>query len=252
MLKAIVVDDETPARDELSYLLSHEPDLEVVGQADSGTAAIALAAELKPHVVFMDIAMRGMNGLEAAGVIRKILPNAIVIFATAYDHYAVQAFEIGAVDYVLKPFEEERIHTAVERLKTYRPAEWQAAGQRIDAALDAQKVTIHKLPVERNGKIVLVNYDDIIYVTTDPGQVKVVACDADYSYTGTLADIEQRTDGTKLIRVHKSYLVNLDKVKEVIPWFKGTYWLKMDHVSGIEIPVSKSKIKLVKDLFGLK
>ncbi|MDU2063212.1 MAG: LytTR family DNA-binding domain-containing protein [Sporomusaceae bacterium] len=252
MLRTLVVDDETPARDELVYLLSLASGIDVVGQADSGAAAISLAADLKPHVVFMDIAMRGMNGLEAAAVIRKILPETLVIFATAYDDYAIKAFEIGAVDYVLKPFEVERIHAAVKRLKTYRTAEWQAAGQRIDAAIETQKVALNKLPAEKNGKIVLIHYDDIVYVTTEGGLVTLVTAKEQYGYQGTLAEIEERTKGTELLRVHKSYIVNLNKVKEVIPWFKGTYWLKVNSAGAVEIPVSKTKIKEIKEIFGLK
>lgn len=252
MLKAVVVDDEKPARDELCYLLSLASDIEVIGQADSGAAAITLAARLKPHVIFMDIDMRGMNGLETAVVLRTVLPEVIVIFATAYDHYAIQAFEIGAIDYILKPFEEQRVHAAIERLKNYHYVDWQAAGERIDRALQQTKININKLPVLKNGKIMLVNYDEIIYATTEAGTVIIVTAEGCYEYQGTLAKIEERTRQTQLVRVHKSYVVNLDKVKEVIPWFKGTYWLKVDHPSDAEIPVSKSQIKTIKELLGLK
>ena len=251
-LKTLVVDDEKPARDELCYLLSTESAIEVIGQADSGAAAITLAASLKPHVIFMDIDMRGMDGLEAAAVIRTVLPKVIVIFATAYDHYAVQAFEIGAVDYILKPFEGARVHATIERLKNYPAMDWHAAGKRIDAALQQTKVNVTKLPVLKNGKIRLVNYNEIIYATTDAGTVTIVTDEERYEYQGTLTEIEERTRQTQLVRVHKSYIVNLDKVNEVIPWFKGTYWLKVDHPSAIEIPVSKSQIKAIKKILGLK
>jgi len=250
--KALIVDDEKPARDELNYLLSTENAIQVIGQADSGAAAITSAANLKPQVIFMDIDMRGMDGLEAAAVIRTVLPDVIIIFATAYDHYAVKAFEIGAVDYILKPFEGERVHATIERLKSYHSMDWQAAGSRIDAALQQTKMTFTKLPVLKNGKIRLLNYDEIIYATTDNGIVTIVTHEERYEYQGTLTDIEKRTRPTELVRVHKSYIVNLNKVTEVIPWFKGTYWLKMDHPSGIEIPVSKSQIKTIKELLGLK
>lgn len=252
MLKALVVDDEKPARDELSYLLSLEQALEVVGQADSGAAAITLAAKLKPNVIFMDIEMRGVTGLEAAAVLRTLLPDVIIVFSTAYDHYAIKAFEIGAVDYILKPFEGQRVHAAVERLKNYPPSHWQAATQRIDEALHQTKTVVTKLPVDKNGKIVLVSYDDIVYVTIKRGIVLVITYQDVFQYHGTLAELEERTRQTALMRVHKSYLVNLDKVNEVIPWFKGTYWLKVDHPLGTEIPISKNQIKEIKSLLGLK
>jgi len=252
MLRALIVDDEAPARDELRYLLSLEAGIEVVGEADGGLTAIGLAAHLKPNVVFLDVEMHGMNGLEAAAVIRTVAPQALIVFATAYDEYAFQAFEVGAVDYILKPFESERIHTTLERLNNYRPEEWEAAAERVDAALSKTKITVQKLPVEKNGKIVMVNYSDIIYAYAQTGQVLVVTVNGEFEFTGTLSELQERVGGTSMVRVHKSYIVNMDKVKEVIPWFKGTYWLKVEGCPDAEIPVSKSNIKQIKDILGLK
>lgn len=252
MFKALVVDDESPARDELVYLLSLEKDITVVGQADSGPSSIAQAAELKPDVIFMDIEMRGMTGLETAAVLRKIVPQAIIIFATAYDHYAVKAFEIGALDYVLKPFEEERIHATLQRVRQYSQEHIASLNAHFDEALQRQKIIVKKLPAEKNGKIVLIHYEDIIYVTVLSGLVRVVTKEDTYSYNGTLSEIEERTRDSQLVRVHKSYLVNLNKVHEVVPWFKGTYWLKVEGCPDVEIPVSKNQIKDIKELLGLK
>ena len=250
VLSILIVDDENPARDELTYLLSLENEVEIVGEADSGAAAIGLAAQLKPNVIFMDVQMRGMNGLETAVVLRTIIPDTLLVFATAYDEYAVQAFEVGAVDYLLKPFESGRIHMTVERLKSYHSDEWGAAVQRVDAALHKAKVVVQKLPLEKNGKIIMVHYNDLIYVYTQKGMVTVVTIYGEYGYVGTLTELEDRLIQTALVRVHKSYIVNLDKVKEVVPWFKGTYWLKVE--GDIEIPVSKSKVKEIKGILGLK
>lgn len=252
MLRILSVDDESPARDELTYLLSLESEAEVVGEADSGTAAIAMAAELKPNVIFLDVQMRGMNGLETASVLRAVLPKALIVFATAYDEYAVKAFEVGAVDYILKPFERERIHATIERLKNYHPDEWLAAAGRIDAALTKTKIVIKKLPLEKNGKIIMVHYDDLIYAYTQKGLVNVVTAAGEFSYGGTLTELEMRLAGSNLVRVHKSYIVNMDKVKEVVPWFKGTYWLKVEGDREAEIPVSKGQIKEIKEILGLK
>jgi DNA-binding LytR/AlgR family response regulator len=252
VLSIITVDDESPARDELKYLLSLESELEMVGEADSGAAAIGLAAQLKPNVIFMDVEMRGMNGLETAAVLRKVVPETLIVFATAYDEYAVQAFTIGAVDYILKPFERKRIHLTVERLKSYRGDDWLAAVDRVDAALNKSRVLVQKMPLEKNGKILMVNYKDIIYVHTQKGFVTVVTIDGEFGYGGTLTELEERLDQTNLVRVHKSYIVNMDKVKEVVPWFKGTYWLKVEEAAEVEIPVSKSRIKDIKDILGLK
>lgn len=252
MLKALIVDDEAPARDELKYLLSQEEAILVIGEADSGPTAISLAFELKPDVIFLDVEMRGMNGLETAIVLRNTVPQAVVVFATAYDEYALKAFEVGAIDYLLKPFEGDRVHAAVERLKKYRPDEWQQAVTRIDEMLNRSKIIVHKLPVDKNGKIALISYQDIIYAVAQGGRVTVVTASDAYEYNGTLTEMQERLKGSTLMRVHKSYIVNMDKVKEVIPWFKGTFWLKMDDKSNSEIPVSKTQIKLLKEILGLK
>lgn len=252
VLNVLVVDDESPARDELKYLLSSENDVTVVGEGDSGTQAISLAAQLKPDVIFLDVQMRGMNGLETAAILRTVVPNTLLVFATAYDEYAVKAFELGAVDYLLKPFEQERIHGTVERIKNYRPEEWLVAVEHMDTALSKNKISIKKLPLEQNGKIIMVNYKDLIYAYTQRGIVNVVTTGGTFGYSGTLAEMELRLAHTNVVRVHKSYIVNMDKITEVVPWFKGTYWLKVEGDSSAEIPVSKSQIKEIKDILGLK
>lgn len=252
MIRTLIVDDEAPARDELKYLLSQEEGISIVGEADSGPEAIRLATREKPAVIFLDVAMRGLSGLETAVVLRTVVPDALIVFATAYDEYAVKAFEVGAVDYVLKPFEQARIRRSIGRIREYHPQEWAEAAKRVDTVLTKSKIIIAKLPVERNGKILLVDYDDIVYISTQSGSVTVVTAGDRFYYSGTLAELEERLLNTSLVRVHKSYIVNLDKVKEIIPWFKGTYWLKVEGVPDMEIPVSKSQIKGIKDILGLK
>ena len=252
VLNVLSVDDESPARDELKYLLSLEAGIHVVGEADSGMQAISLASQLKPNVIFLDVQMRGMNGLETATILRTVVPETLLVFATAYDEYAVKAFEVGAIDYILKPFEGERIHGAIERLKNYRPDEWLAAGKRLDTALSKTKIIVKKLPLEQNGKIIMVNYNDLIYAYTQRGLVSVVTTNGEFGYGGTLTEMEIRLTHTNLVRVHKSYIVNMDKVTEVVPWFKGTYWLKVEGDHEAEIPVSKSQIKEIKEILGLK
>lgn len=254
MLNLLIVDDELPARDELRYLLEQEEGVRIVGEADSGAAALTKAAELKPDVIFLDVEMRGMSGLEAGGVLRHLLPHSLIVFATAYDEYAIRAFELGAVDYVLKPFEQERLHVTLERIKTYRSEEWQAAAERLDATLGRGRLrpAVNKLPLDHNGKIVMVDYDAVFYAATQCGLVQVYTETGVMNYNGTLADLEERLADTHLVRVHKSYLVNLDKVREVVPWFKGTYWLKLEGCPEAEIPVSKSQIKEIKDMLGIR
>lgn len=246
MLKAVVVDDEVLAREELKFLLSQE-DVVIVGEADNGGAAIALAAETKPQAVFLDIDMKNMSGLETAKILRKILPDTVIIFATAHDNYAINAFELGAVDYLLKPFAAERVQAAVARIREYLML------RQTDSKPDAMKgkISVDKLPVEYNGKIMLINYCNISYAYSSGGIVKIVAERCEYYYNGTLTELEEKLAEFNFMRVHKSYVVNMTKVKEVIPWFKGTYWLKLEGISH-EIPVSKGQIKDIKDILGIK
>lgn len=252
MLKILIVDDEVPARDELRYLLDSTPDIQIVGEADNAAGAIALTTQVQPDVIFLDINMRDIDGLEAAAILRKIAGHIMIVFATAYDEYAIKAFEVGAVDYILKPFDQERVNQTVMRLKSYRQEEWKAAAGRIDTVLDTAKIQIHKLPVEKGGKIIMLNYSDIIYAYAHTGHVTVVTADEKVNYSGSLSELEERFGNTNMLRVHKSYIANMDKVQEVVPWFKGTYWLKMEDCPQVEIPVSKSQIKEIKVILGLK
>lgn len=251
MLRAIIVDDEAPARDELVYLLAQEQGIEVAGEAADGAAAVALAAQTKPDVVFLDIELRGMNGLETARVLRELLPQTMIVFATAYDSYALQAFELGALDYLLKPFEQRRLKQTLLRLQNYRPDEWRQAGERLDAALDSCRIKLNKLAVEKDGKIVLLRCEDLLCAQAQGKSVAILTANGEYGYAGTLAELEQRLRGTAAMRVHKSFVVNLDKVTEVVPWFKGTYWLRLSGRPELEIPVSKSQIKALKEALGL-
>lgn len=251
MLKILLVDDEQPARAELRYILSLMPQTEVIGEAADGTQAIPLAAEYKPDVIFLDINMPGISGLEAAGVIRRLVPEAMIVFATAYDEYALKAFEIGAVDYVLKPFAEVRIEQTVARLGRYQENDRRQAGVRLDDLLLQVSRPVQKLPVEKSGKISLIDYENILYAYTSQGCVRLVTKETELEYQGSLAELEEKVRGSMLRRVHKSYIVNLSQVSEVIPWFKGTYWLKLAGGSATEIPVSKSQIKTIKALLGL-
>lgn len=252
MLNILIVDDELPARDELRYLLSFTPEVSIVGEADHAATAIELVAKLQPDVIFLDINMRDINGMDAAVIIRKVAAQSMIVFATAYDEYALQAFDIGAVDYILKPFEQERITKTVARLESYQQEEWRAAVKRLDTVLNGSTFQIQKLPVEKLGKIVLLNYSEIIYAYAQAGRVVIVTAGEELVYHGTLCELEERVTDTHMLRVHKSYLVNMDKVREVVPWFKGTYWLKVEHCPQAEIPVSKSQIKEIKCILGLK
>lgn len=250
---AIVVDDEPLARDELKYLLSARSGCQVVGEAEDGAGAVRLVAERRPDVVFLDIDMPGMSGNDAARAILTFPHPPLVIFATAYGEYALKAFELGAVDYVLKPFEQQRLATTIERIEGLRKrsTDWEAAVERVACLLGSGRPKVKKLPVESRGEIKLLDYEAIVYAVAHGGDVSVVTRGEAYTYNGTMAELESRLSSEGFLRVHKSYLVNLERVEGVLPWFKGTYWLVMGDAKHTQVPVSKSQVKDLKNLLGM-
>ena len=249
--KTVIVDDEELAREELRYLLLPYTDIEIAGEADSGQAALDLAKSVNPQVIFLDIQMRGINGYETAKEVRRISPGTLIVFATAYDDYAVKAFEIEAIDYLLKPFEADRIAHTVERIRRIaREQTWQTAVQNVDTVLRT-RLLVKKLPVLKSGKLILIDYQDIVLAHTTGGGVEVVTGNSVCSFEGTLTDLEERLQNEPFLRIHKSFIANLEKITEIIPWFKGTYWLKMADQRNSQIPVSKLQIKKLKEVLGL-
>jgi len=250
---AIVVDDEPLARDELKFLLSAHPACRVVGEAENAAAALDLAQKLSPDVAFMDIEMRGLSGLEAARRMLSLPRPPLVVFATAYNEYAVRAFELGAVDYILKPFEEKRLAKTIERINAMKENvdDWASALGKVALLLEEKKPRVQKLPVEKNGQIRLLDFNEVVYGRAWAGGARIYTDGDAYEYTGTMAELEERLGKESFLRVHKSYVVNLNRVEGIIPWFKGTYWLVMNDTQHTQIPVSKNQVKDLKAILGL-
>lgn len=255
-ISALIVDDEQPARDELAYLLKSLPDVEVVGQGKNGVEAVNLIRELNPDVVFLDVQMPGLDGL---AVVKKLLDRKArlpyVIFATAYDHYAVQAFEVNAVDYLLKPIAKGRLEKAIGKIR--RELEGSAPiAQKLDRLVQLvegrpvpQK---SKLLVKCAGRHVLVNSDDIIYASIEDGVITVVTREFEgESNFRTIEELQSNLDPNSFWRVHRSFLVNINRIREVVPWFKSSYQLKMDDRKQTEVPVSRAQTRKLRDLFNL-
>lgn len=253
VLTAILVDDEKLARQELSFLLDSFEEIKVVGQASNGPEALKQIHALDPDIVFMDVQMPGLNGLE---VVRELvrrggrLPH--IIFATAYDQYAVQAFEVNAADYLLKPIEKPRLKKTIERALTETPVEEVGKMKRLLSHLREQAAPPSKVLIKSNSRLLLVDAGDIIYATVKDGLVRVVATQADgESNYKTLDDLQSNLGERSFWRAHRSYLVNIDRIKEVIPWFKSTYQLRMSDPEQAEIPVSRGQTKRLRELFRL-
>ncbi|MBX9599692.1 MAG: LytTR family DNA-binding domain-containing protein [Bryobacteraceae bacterium] len=249
-MQALLVDDEQLASDELAYLLKQHADIEVVATANNGLDAVRLIEELQPDLVFIDVQMPGLDGL---GVIRELrekdIPLPYFILATAYDQYAVDAFRWEALDYLLKPVEAERLAIAVERARKVI-AEKTRTAEAAPAPRPALQRT--KLLVRSQNRNFIVDAQDVIYATIDDGLITVVttALEGQSNYR-TIEELQSNLDPDTFWRVHRSYLVNIHRIKEVIPWFKSSYQLRMDDRKQTEIPVSRVQTKRLRSLLKL-
>ncbi|PYI50746.1 LytR/AlgR family response regulator transcription factor [Paenibacillus flagellatus] len=248
MLKALIVDDEPISRDELAYLLRRTGLVEVVGEADRLDRALALVRETEPDVVFLDIQLEGESGMDMARTIRdqggEAKPE--IVFATAYDEYALQAFELNASDYVLKPFEESRIKRAVE--KVAKLIERRGADAATAVRRPKQPERPERLPVSVDDRIMLIPADRIVYVGFEDGKTVIATDDRDYRVNEPLTTLERRLEHGSFFRVHRAYVVNLDAVVEIQPWFHSTCNLIMRN--GASVPVSRTYLKELKQLLG--
>lgn len=250
MYRAFVVDDEKPSRDELIYLLNQLEDISVIGEAGSGEDAFEEIVQKRPDIVFLDIELHDMNGLQLAEQILSIY-NPHIVFATAYDAYAIKAFEIQALDYLLKPFSAQRLSTTINRLRQMTEADEKQLAKILDLLAKKQQKETAKIPINRDGKILLLAKEKIIFVETRERNCMIRSEVGEFLVPGSLGEWEARLQGYPFFRVHRSFIINLDKVKEIIPWFQNTYQVVMDGYENDPLPVGRNKIALLKDLLNL-
>jgi two-component system response regulator LytT len=257
-LSAVIVDDEQLARDELAFLLKDVGDVEVVAQGKNGVEAVSLIREHNPDLVFLDVQMPGLDGF---GVLKKLLDKKValpkIVFATAFDQYAVKAFEVNAVDYLLKPFDKKRVAQSLERVRSKMEAGG-ASSDKLETLvrmLESQRPQPSKILIKSGGRLFLVNQKDIGFASIDEGVITVVTCGPSgmegQSNCRTLEELLDSLDPNLFWRAHRSYLVNINRIKEVVPWFKSSYQLRMDDRKQTEIPVSRAQTKRLRELFGL-
>jgi two-component system, LytTR family, response regulator len=250
-ISAVLVDDEQLARDELSYLLKEFPEVEVLASGRNGLEAIKLVEDLEPDVVFLDVQMPGLDGF---GVIQKLreknIPLPHFILATAYDQYAIEAFRWEALDYLLKPIEKERLTLAIDRAcKTIAE---KSKLLPVEPAVVKSGVQRTKLLVRNSNRHFIVDAQDMIYATIADGLITVVASGVEgESNYRTIEELQSNLDPDIFWRVHRSFLVNINRIKEVIPWFKSSFQLRMDDKKQTEIPVSRVQTKRLRALLKL-
>jgi two-component system, LytTR family, response regulator LytT len=254
-MQTLIVDDEKPARDELAFLLKGFSEVSVVGQGKNGLEAVALIKEHNPDLVFLDVHMPGLDGF---GVIQKLKERKLkmphVVFATAYDHYAVKAFEVSAVDYILKPFDKQRVGRAIQRAKKMVEAE-SFPGERLEALvsqLGQRQGQPVKLLVKSQGRLLLVDAADVVCVSIEDGTITISTREFDgMSNYRTIEELAESLDTDRFWRPHRSYLVNINHIREVMPWFKSSYMLKMADRKQSEIPVSRAQTKRLRELLKM-
>jgi len=261
-LTTLIVDDEQLARDELAYLLKSVDGVEIVAQGKNGVEAVSLIKEHEPDLVFLDVQMPGLDGF---GVIKKLVAQKVpmpqIVFATAFDQYAVKAFEVNALDYILKPFDKKRIAQTVQKaIKNIKDQEEDApvpdTASRLESVIklleSKQPQPRAKVLIRAAGRMILVDQRDICYASIEDGVITVYTSSIEgESNCRTLEELADSLDGNLFWRAHRSYLVNINRIKEVVPWFKSSYQLRMDDKKQAEVPVSRAQTKRLRELFRL-
>jgi DNA-binding LytR/AlgR family response regulator len=285
-IRALIVDDEQLAREELEYLLRRSEEVQVVAQGKNGVEAVELVRTHQPDVVFLDVQMPGLDGF---AVLKKLLdkgrkaPLPNIVFATAFDQYAVRAFEVNAVDYLLKPFDQVRVQQTLQKIKSRMAetasfhsgkqtagngaqnasANQNASSNAVDDRLDAlvrlleqQQVAVKapasKIVLRVSGRLLLVDQRDICFASIEEGTINVVTHNSEgHSNCRTLEELLDLLDPELFWRAHRSFVVNIHRIQEVVPWFKSSYQLRMDDRRHTEIPVSRAQTKRLRELFNL-
>ncbi len=289
-ITALIIDDEQLAREELEYLLREEEDIDVLAQGRNGIEAVELIQSHHPDVVFLDVQMPGLDGF---AVLKRLIelqrgrdgaPLPQIVFATAFDQYAVRAFDVNAIDYLLKPFDHSRVMQALDRVRKHvhdaPPREIHAVageghggldgpetrdtGTRIEALLklmeQQQAGTKPASPHLHSGKIVLqaqsrlllIDQKDICFAAIDEGTITVATPTLEgQSKCRTLEELLDLLDPAIFWRAHRSYVVNINHIREVVPWFKSSYQLRMADKKQTEIPVSRAQTRRLRELFKL-
>lgn len=240
-MRALIVDDEPLVRSELVYALERVADDIETSEATTAIDALARLQNESFDIVFLDIRMPSLSGLDAMAVIAKLRKKPEVVFVTAHDDHAVDAFELDATDYLLKPVSVERLRKTLERVRS----------RRADGSGGATVVQAARFPVERQGRTMLVRPSDIRFVRAQGHDVTVHTFDGEFRFRGTLGECASRLEPRGFLRVHRAYLVNPEHVIEVRPFFAGAYVLLTDDKAHTEVPVSRAYAKAARSAFGL-
>jgi two-component system LytT family response regulator len=246
-MRTLIVDDEAPARNRLKRLLAGLEDVQVVGEARDGIQAVEMIEHLSPDLVLLDIQMPGLDGF---GVIQALEDPPAIIFVTAYDEFAIRAFEVHALDYLLKPFSQDRLEKAIHRAQEALAGDQDIAAQLgpLLESLTTEGRFLTRLAVYDRDRIRVLDADEVDWIGIEGEQVMVHVGDQVYPIRRTLAELEARLDPKRFFRAHRSAIVNLDRVQEVIPWFKGGHILRL--TTGAEVDLSRAQARALRKILG--
>ncbi len=241
-MKCIIVDDEFPSREELKYFIKEFSSIEVVQEFEDPLEVLKYLQRNQIDIIFLDINMPNLDGMSLGKFISKFNKKPEMVFITAYDHYAVEAFDIQAFDYLLKPYSEERIVNTLERLEDKFKSKTD----------DVKELQGHsKLTIWKGDKMQVLSLDDVYYCEACERETKIFTEKEAYISKLKISDLENKLSKDKFFRCHRSYIVNIDKISEIIPWFNSTYNLKLKGLKD-KIPVSRSKVKEFKEIMDIK
>lgn len=238
-MRAVIVDDEKLARDELKFLLEENGDIEIVGEGENGFEALELCRRLGPELLFLDIQMPGKNGIEAAREILDLINAPSILFQTAYDEFALQAFEVHAVDYLLKPISPQRLEKTMRRLRE-RPSSVGDLERLLTAISPSPRIEHKPLPVYAGETIILLKQEEILFIEAQGKEVRIVSRRGEYRCGSALWQIEKQLSHPDFLQRHRSYLVNISYVERIDLWVNNSFMLAL---SGVEerIPVSRGQ-----------
>ncbi|MDO5517503.1 MAG: LytTR family DNA-binding domain-containing protein [Clostridium sp.] len=251
-MKCIIVDDEFPSREELKYFINRFSNIVIEQEFDNGIDSLKFLSQNNIDVIFLDINMPILDGMEFSKILYKNNKDIRVVFITAYKEHALEAFEVHAFDYLLKPYSEERIISALKRLEKSKDEDEGIHNKRIEIEdINKKDMISDKISVIKDEKIYVIDTNEIYYIEAQGRGVDIYTKDRKYYSKIKISDIIKKLDKKEFYQTHRSYIVNLKKVEEIEPWFNGTYLLKMKDINK-EITVSRSNIKKFREMLSLK
>lgn len=240
-MRIAVVDDERPARSELKHQLMELLEGAEIEEGDCGAAALEMAGEGTYDMIFLDINLGDINGTVLVNALRNMQPEAKIVFVTAYSEYAVQAFELEVEDYVMKPYDKKRIQKVLDKCLGRSQNVQNSPGT-------SDKVVPKRIAISADGKVIFEDVENIVYIETYNRGCRIYTIDNEYCENKSIGEYERKLGNLRFFRIHKSYLINLDKVREVFPWGSNSFSLRMRGYDNNILPIARDKTKTLRQL----